>query len=204
MELENKELCKKCGGYCCKKSGCDYLPKDFDNLSTKAILEILKDGNISVVSALRFTRLNNKLLVDTVLYLRARNTNRDIVDLLSIKTPCSMLREDGCAYDLKNRPSGGVNLIPGNTKYECFPKEDPKELIKEWDSYQKPLSKVVKILTGNTVEEQLKIDAMKLLEDAESFEKAAIEEQYDIKGLLSFLLELYPDLIGKEYKKKYL
>ena len=65
----------------------------------------------------------------------------------------------------------------------------------------KTLSKVVKILTGNTVEEQLKIDAMKLLEDAESFEKAAIEEQYDIKGLLPFLLELYPDLIGKEYKK---
>ena len=25
MNYENKELCKKCGGMCCKKSGCDYF-----------------------------------------------------------------------------------------------------------------------------------------------------------------------------------
>lgn len=32
MERENKELCKKCCGFCCIKSGCDYSAKDFDAL----------------------------------------------------------------------------------------------------------------------------------------------------------------------------
>ena len=34
MEKENKELCKKCGGFCCIKSGCDYSAKDFDDLTS--------------------------------------------------------------------------------------------------------------------------------------------------------------------------
>ena len=31
-KYENIELCKKCGGYCCKKSGCDYFVSDFENM----------------------------------------------------------------------------------------------------------------------------------------------------------------------------
>lgn len=32
MEYVNKDLCEKCGGYCCKKSGCDYGVDNFDIL----------------------------------------------------------------------------------------------------------------------------------------------------------------------------
>ena len=203
MELENKELCKKCGGYCCKKSECDYFPRDFESLTTKAILEILKDGNISIVSSLKFRELKNgKLIMEPLLYLRARNKDRNIVDLLSIKTPCSLLTENGCPYDLEHRPSGGVNLIPGNSKYECFPKEDVKKLIEGWQSYQKPLYKVVKILTGKEVEEQLKIDAEILINDIDSLMKAKVEEQIDILGLIPLLKRVYPDLKQKQYIKK--
>lgn len=99
--------------------------------------------------------------------------------MLSIKTPCSLLTENGCPYDLEHRPSGGVNLIPGNSKYECFPKEDVKKLIEGWQSYQKPLYKVVKILTGKEVEEQI-----------------------DILGLIPLLKRVYPDLKQKQYIKK--
>lgn len=28
----NYEMCKKCGGICCKSSPCQYLPSDFDCL----------------------------------------------------------------------------------------------------------------------------------------------------------------------------
>lgn len=35
IEYENKELCAKCGGICCKKSGCDYFVSDFQSMDTK-------------------------------------------------------------------------------------------------------------------------------------------------------------------------
>ena len=72
MEMEDKDICCECGGICCKKSGCDYVPKDFKNLNTAGILEILENGNVSIVSTLKFTRLNDKLFCNPILFLRAR------------------------------------------------------------------------------------------------------------------------------------
>ena len=51
--VENREICGKCGGKCCKKSGCDYSTKDFNDLSVNAIYKKLEEGNISIVSFLR-------------------------------------------------------------------------------------------------------------------------------------------------------
>ena len=39
VKYENKEICKESGGKCCKKCGCDYLPKDFEDLSMNGLLE---------------------------------------------------------------------------------------------------------------------------------------------------------------------
>ena len=38
MEYENKEICKKCGGFCCKKSGCDYFVSDFGFITKGKII----------------------------------------------------------------------------------------------------------------------------------------------------------------------
>lgn len=51
MEYENKEICKKCGGFCCKKSGCDYFVSDFGFITKGKIIEALETGNVSIVSA---------------------------------------------------------------------------------------------------------------------------------------------------------
>ena len=84
--VENREICSKCGGKCCKKSGCDYSTKDFDDLSVNAIYQKLEEGNISIVAFLNFNRLpNGRLACSPFLYLRARNTDRGVVDLLSFK-----------------------------------------------------------------------------------------------------------------------
>ena len=125
-KYENKDYCRNCGGYCCKKSGCDYWVDDFNDKSLKGLLEVLSSGNISIVSLLKFQKLKNeKIVAVPFLCLRARNTDRDIVDLLSIKTTCSMLTENGCSYFLEDRPSGGVNLIPGKSRFECRPAKNP-------------------------------------------------------------------------------
>ena len=120
---ENKEVCKNCGGRCCKKSGCDYWPSDLPDKTYKGILKFLENGKVSIVAMMNFKRINGKLCNFPFLYLRERNTGRDVVDLLSMKTPCSNLTEHGCSYTYEERPSGGKNLTPSKDGL-CYPKED--------------------------------------------------------------------------------
>ena len=124
---------------------------------------------------------NGKLYANPFLYLRARNIDRPIVDLLSMKTTCSMLTNKGCSYDLQNRPSGGVNLIPKENG-SCYHKEDPLVKMKEWESYQKVLEKLVKRITGYSVEERFRLDVIDLFVNLmnENFEGISEFEINDI------------------------
>lgn len=112
LEYENKELCKNCGGYCCIKSCCDYGVDNFSIITLNKILEKLNSAYASIVSTLLFkTDEKGKKYISPFLYLRARNVGRESVDLLSMKTRCSLLKSDGCAFSLDERPKGGINLI---------------------------------------------------------------------------------------------
>ena len=196
LEFENSELCRKCGGYCCKKSGCDYFVDDFSDLSYKGILNILSTGNVSVVAMLRFSELKNgRLACMPLLYLRARNKDRDIIDLVSIKRKCSMLREDGCSYDIKDRPSGGVNLVPMGDKLKCFYNGDLLSEVLKWEDYQKSLSRVVKRYTGLSVDAKIREDVRNLFSDILNgeLEKCATEEKVDVLGMTEQLLRAFPE-----------
>lgn len=149
LQFENKAICKTCGR-CCKKSGCDYSAADFKELSTNYLQQQLEKGDISIVSYLKFTHTNSKTYVSPFLYLRARNINRPIVDLLSMKTTCSKLTDTGCSYTLEKRPRGGVNLIP-QKNHQCYPLEDPYKIVSTWAKYQSVLQRLVKRFTGITV-----------------------------------------------------
>ena len=199
----DSEICKKCGGICCKKSGCDYLPSDFEDLSLKGLLKILESGNISIVSAIMFEKLpNGTMYANPFLYLRARNINREIVDLLSMKTTCSMLTDTGCYYSYKERPSMGRNLVPVENN-KCYPLKNPNIVIKEWDRYQKVLSKAVKKLTGLSVEEKMKNDVQNLFYEilSENFDGIDIREIKDIKSMLVALSEIYHDEFNQAVRK---
>ncbi len=197
--VENREICSKCGGKCCKKSGCDYSTKDFNDLSLNAIYQKLEEGNISIVSFLEFNRLpNGRMTCIPFLYLRARNTGRDIVDLLSFKKQCSMLKEDGCTYSVNDRPSGGINLIPSSDG-PCRPDINPFDIVREWGSYQKQLRKLVKRFTGKSVEEKLREDAYQLFLDVAKgdFRDISPIEVEDVKGMIPLLARCYPDEIKR-------
>lgn len=196
--MEDKEICATCGGKCCKKSGCDYAASDFNNLGVNFLYEILMEGKISIVSTIYLERLaNGKLFINPILFLRARNIDRPIVDLLSMKKACSQLTSSGCSYSYEKRPSGGKNLIPA-TNGKCHPNISQIELIKTWDSYQRVLGKLVKKITGNTVEEQFRIDVENLFIDVlnENFDGVNEVELVDIQSLLPHLIEAFP----QEYK----
>lgn len=193
-KYEDRDICRECGGFCCKKSGCDYSPRDFDDLSINKLHEMLLEGNISIISYLEFKRSGNgKLYAEPFLYLRARNTDRDVVDLVSYKKRCSMLREDGCSYSFEERPFGGRNLIPGKTR--CIPEVDPYDIVMEWGRYQKVLHRLVKRITGMTVDNKVREDVYNLFVQflREDFEGVNLIELEDVKIMIPSLVEIYHD-----------
>ena len=198
MEYENKELCSKCGGKCCKKSGCDYFVSDFKSIDKSTILKVLETKNVSIVSAFKIERLaNGKKIMMPVLYLRARNEGREVIDLFSMKKRCSMLTNTGCSYNLENRPGGGVNLIPG--KDGCTPLLDPTNELRKWYPYQNLLGKMVKRFTGMSVDMALKQDVEEVIYEVlnKDFEGVDELEIIDILKGLPDLVECFPE----EYEK---
>lgn len=191
---ENKEFCKNCGGRCCKKSGCDYWPSDLPDKTYKGILKFLENGKVSIVAMMNFKRINGKLCNFPFLYLRERNIGRDVVDLLSMKTPCSNLTEHGCSYTYEERPSGGKNLTPSKDGL-CYPKEDNLQKVLEWSPYQKQLEKIVKRYTGLSIDNKIKEDVVTLLTDIneENFKNVSELEIIDVKRMLPMLIECYKE-----------
>lgn len=202
--LENKEICSKCGGRCCLKSGCDYFTSDLESVTLQCLTELLDTENVSIVAALKMDRLKNgKTVATPFLYLRARNTDRDIVDLFSMKTKCSMLTENGCSYSIEDRPSGGVNLIPKEDMM-CIPAVNPVEEIKKWEPYQKLLSRLVRRYSGLSVDEKLKLDVentfYKIITN--DFEDIRPEEIADILSCFHDLINAFPEEYEKAMNRK--
>lgn len=202
-KIENRDICAKCGGLCCKKCGCDYFVSDFENMKLDYLIEILKTGRVSVVSFIEFERLpNGKLVCNPTLYLRARNVNRNEVDLLSFKTTCASLEENGCHFDINNRPSGGSTLIPCEDG-PCYNKGDRLEELLKWIPYQKVLGKLVKRITGMSVQAKFKEDVENLFYDVftKNFDGVMDVELLDVQGMLPMLKEIYKDEYITAYKR---
>ena len=164
---EDLDICHECGGMCCNKSGCDYGVGDFRERTYNSFLKELSLGDKSIVAAINFKTLkNNKFVFEPILYIRARNTNRDIIDLVSMKTRCSQLLENGCRYDYEHRPLGGRNLTPSRPEDgPCRPVITPTYILDSWMPYQKQLRKIVKHYTGMSVEEKIRQDVENLFYD---------------------------------------
>lgn len=196
---ENKDMCSICGGMCCIKCGCDYSTKDFKDCSYNTLKKELSKGDISIVCFLRFKEDKK---YEPFLYLRARNTNRDIVDLISMKTKCSMLTDSGCPYDYKHRPSGGKNLIPRkDMDSPCIPEKNPFEIVMSWKPYQKILKRIVLEYTGMNLEKKIKVDVENLFYDVltENFDYVSEKEREEIKNFIMLLIGTFPE----EYKSAY-
>ena len=205
MELnvknEDLDICRECGGVCCLKSGCDYAASDFKDKTYNGFVEALSVGDKSIVAMIDFNMLNNgKFIPVPMLYIRARNTNRDIIDLVSMKTKCSSLMSDGCSHDYEHRPFGGKNLKPvRECEGPCTPVVEPMTILKGWMPYQQQLSKIVKRYTGKSVNDKISADVEELFYRVliKDYEGVSEMEIYDLKGFVLLLMRAYPD----EYKR---
>lgn len=102
-KYENKSLCTKCGGQCCKNDPCFFMPEDFDDLSVDGLLRELKDKDYLCI------------LLDKVPRITMRSSKwAKIVDpLLTDKTNvCMLLTPTGCPFSYDERPTGGKMLVP--------------------------------------------------------------------------------------------
>ncbi len=195
MEYENKDICRVCKKKCCKKCGCDYYVEDFEVINKESMIKILDTGNVSVVSSMVIKDLKKEeRTITPFLYLRARNVGRDVIDLLSLKRQCLMLKKDGCSYSLKDRPSGGVNFIP-QEDFKCKRCDDPLEEIRKWEPYQNLLYKMVRRYAHMSVDERFKLDVLNLFVDIlnENFEGVVEEEIKDVLSCLTNLSMCFPE-----------
>ena len=177
------------------------LKTDLNGLSLE---EVLKSGRISIVAIIKFNNDHGKMTLRPFLYLRARNTGRGVVDLLSYKKACASLEEDGCYYDFEHRPSGGKHLVPSSLgKNHCHPDVDLLKEIMNWRNYQNILRGLVQKITGMDVETKLKEDAENLFYDylTDNNKDVAIEERKDILGMLPLLKEVYPECYDKALER---
>lgn len=175
----NSRLCTKCkGAGCCQISGCVLAPSDiyvlkhdFTREQRVRYLKIrLMRGDLSidhkrmkdrqsgayVIYGDPFNRDNvsvdrNKLLEGKgVLYLRARNKGKKIIDIIHYNWepdgPCAnWSEENGCKFQFHQRPKGGRMLIPdprGVSMKYCIPKYTEEGAAKEWLEFQEILYEV--------------------------------------------------------------
>ncbi len=155
-EYENKliapETCKKCGGKCCQHSGCECHPRDFDYDPDK-MYRALKTGNYSItvsdIGGRAFKKsskgitLNLENILNHIsftLYIRMRNQNRPVVDLLhfdDIEGPCTMWSpEYGCKLSFSERPLYGRLLHPRDSDNSCFTPLGRVYLKSSWKEFQ--------------------------------------------------------------------
>lgn len=197
IKNENKDMCKLCGGMCCLKCGCDYSANDFADLSYEGIKRELSVGDKSIVCFMDFKKdVYGKYFAIPFLYVRARNTGRDIVDLISMKKKCAVLIDTGCSHDYEHRPEGGRNLIPCKKLGEpCLPMNDPFDIVKTWQPYQKVLKRIVKEYTKMDFKKRINLDVEDLFYDVlmENYQDVSVLERIELKSFVVMLAQAFPN-----------
>ena len=140
IKYENKELCKKCGGECCKTMGCHLSPEDIKEKITFEALEKMIETGIYSIDWWEGYETPDGQEVNGY-FLRMRNVHSNIVDP-SWGGRCIMLAEDGCELKYEDRPRGGRLLIP-NEEGGCVSQYNKKQCADDWFKYYDILSDLV-------------------------------------------------------------
>lgn len=145
---ENKELCAKCGGKCCKHMGCELFPEDvekhYGSITEETIFKLLESGNWAVDWYDGF-RKNGKFY-ERGYYMRARNVSEPAVHP-SWGGKCVLLTEAGCRLDFEHRPSGGKALKPGEKN--CTRSLNKYDIAEMWFPYREIIYKAIRKYNNN-------------------------------------------------------
>ncbi len=140
------EMCKKCGGVCCKQNGCVYAPKDFESMEFSYLKSELEKGKISISG--QATPIAHGMWT-YIPYLRARNKDANIVDLITNGGPCINLTETGCSLSEEQRPTFGLLVKPTKIGGPC--EKVNSGSANDWLNYSEVLEKLVKHYTNKNI-----------------------------------------------------
>lgn len=140
------EMCKKCGGECCKQNGCVYMPKDFESMEFSYLKDVLEEGRISISGQPTEFASNAWTYVP---YLRARNKDAAIVDLITNGGPCINLTPNGCSLSEEKRPTFGLLVKPTKIGGPC--EKVNSVSAEEWLNYSEVLERLVKYYTNKDI-----------------------------------------------------
>lgn len=184
----DEDLCSKCKGKCCKRSGCTFLPEDFDKLTYDYLMNEIKTKPISISAIIYMKKVGNQNMYYPILVPRIKNNNRESIDLISYKSGCSILTDKGCP--LEKKPSMALSLKPerdGN----CIQTISQIQIIKKWMKHQAVLEKIVKELTGMSLEERIHYEFQLLdeflinLSPAQKYIDQEVYELLDMRKLVN-------------------
>lgn len=163
----NLEMCRKCGGWCCKRVPCALTPKQIVSLgysiTEESLEELIKTGNYSII------RIYGTVYFDARYIIRHRMWGCGIAtqsDDFTIyhgvpagKNPreCVMLTDKGCSLSFEHRGAEARSMIPdlsytndGHINHRCHGFIGTDEMTIVWDPYHSILRKLyVKYHEGN-------------------------------------------------------
>lgn len=146
---ENPEICKDCGGVCCKNASCHWGTGDIEDFSFEGLKKLLQEKKY--ISVLRFPgcecdsclrSVNHKGMYYYILRTRTRGTGiAAIATKIDKEDKCMLLTLEGCKILFEERPMGARLLIP-NAEKRCKHLYDFDDCIHDWQDYQDVLRKV--------------------------------------------------------------
>ena len=210
LSIFESSVCAKCG-MCCQMSGCMYFVEDFPSLKFLDLKKKLDEGNISIASRIDVEFRKKTAYAYPILYLRVRNQDRGIIDLLSPRTKCSLLTKDGCPYPFEERPLGAIMQLPtknGEKFWDCQTNIEARIIaVEHWKKYQSVLAKLVKYYTNHSLTEELKLDIAKLVQligTKLSYSDVLSEEEKEFVRLFKYFSPEYYEKSKEDVNKLYL
>ena len=136
----NIELCRKCGGECCKSMGCHISPFDLKEISVKSIISLIDETECISIDWWEGNPITNQSDGSRAYFLRIKNKNANIIDP-SFGGLCSILTDNGCPLSFEYRPKGARDLIP--KEISCHDRYSKHQCAIDWFEYQNVLIEVL-------------------------------------------------------------
>ena len=114
----NPEICKKCGGKCCKAMPGSAYPEDFKEPLFESLLSAFKSGNWAIDWWEGDPR-EGKEEVDVAYYIRPRTKDNDALFDPSWGGECIFLNNNGCILKPEERPQS-CRLLEPQENGECI------------------------------------------------------------------------------------
>lgn len=157
---ESEELCRACGGACCKANGCSLAPEDMlRELALRRMEEDRDEPNgAEQNSAIRQERLPDSVELESWLrdsrcaidsftgqagqcyYIRMRHKCFTFIGVDAMGE-CVALTENGCSLPYARRPRGG-RYLEGRQDRRCLQHYTRGQMEEDWEPYQ-PLLKEI-------------------------------------------------------------